>query len=41
MVDDDNCKLNNGNFEKLSGFFLFCLNLENRSENYGINRGRN
>lgn len=24
MTDDDNCKLNNGNFEKLMGFFLFC-----------------
>lgn len=41
MTDDDNCKLNNGNFEKLMGFFLFCLNLENGSENYGINRSRN
>lgn len=41
MTDDDNCKLNNDNFEKFRGFFLFCLNLENRSENYGINRSRN
>ena len=22
------CKLNNGNLERLMGFFLFCLNLE-------------
>lgn len=41
MTDDDNYKLNNGNLEKLVGFFLFCSNLEKVSENYGINRSRN